>query len=221
MEDWFKQKELTLEDQWRGIILFGRNVASYKFALAKALFDLKPKAGQLLKMDELALPYALHLAEHLKHSDKQITSASSKFLDGCRRYNQDQDTNALIEQTVRLGFSNVIDAFHVVGKSDIPQRFYIDERKRNDGIRTTDEFDQLQRGTQSDNLNAEVESRWRLVETAWDLGMTRSLVSVDYDPATELLFTLDRSKRRKSVTGSRGALNGYQGNPPIFSWGQK
>ena len=37
----FYEIEPTLENYWRSILLFGRNVASYKFALAKALYDLK------------------------------------------------------------------------------------------------------------------------------------------------------------------------------------
>jgi len=34
-------KELTLTDYWRSIVLRGRNVASYKFAIAKTLLDLQ------------------------------------------------------------------------------------------------------------------------------------------------------------------------------------
>ena len=78
----------TLEDQWRAIILFGRNVASYKFALAKALLEVKPSSGSLVKLEELALPFALHVCEHLRLEDKQATSASSAFLDGCRKFNE-------------------------------------------------------------------------------------------------------------------------------------
>ena len=35
----FYEIEPSLENYWRAIILFGRNVASYKFALAKALIE--------------------------------------------------------------------------------------------------------------------------------------------------------------------------------------
>jgi len=45
MSEVFNDKELKLEDYWRAIILRGRNVASYKFALAKTLLDLKPESG--------------------------------------------------------------------------------------------------------------------------------------------------------------------------------
>jgi len=112
--------------------------------------------------------------------------------------------------TIRYGFNNVIDTFHVVGQGEVPKRFYIDERKENKGIRITDEFTNLLNRQQFVNLPQEVEARWRLVETAWELGVSRSLVSIGYDKNSESLFALDKRKRRKSVTGSRDALNGYQ-----------
>jgi hypothetical protein len=42
------------------------------------------------------------------------------------------------------------------------------------------------------------------------LKVSRALVSVDHDCDTEQLFTLDGKLRRKNVTSSRDALNGYQ-----------
>jgi hypothetical protein len=207
----FYSRAPNLEDYWRGIILFGRNVASYKFALAKTLLEINPQAGQLLKLSELAPSFAGHIADHLKFADKQATSTSSKFLDACRRYNNDEiNKDNLTDTTVRLGFNNVIDAFHVVGNEDVPKRFFIDERAQNQGIRITDEFSLLIAGKQAPNLNQEVESRWRLVETAWELGVSRALMGIDYDLETETLFSIDRTLCRKPVTSSRGALNGYQ-----------
>jgi len=41
----FIQGEPPLENYWRGIILFGRNVASCKFALAHALYDVPRRAA--------------------------------------------------------------------------------------------------------------------------------------------------------------------------------
>lgn len=37
----FYEIEPTVENYWRAVILFGRNVASYKFALAKSLYELR------------------------------------------------------------------------------------------------------------------------------------------------------------------------------------
>lgn len=46
----FYSRSPHIEDYWRGIILFGRNVASYKFALAKSLLDVNPQSGELVKL---------------------------------------------------------------------------------------------------------------------------------------------------------------------------
>jgi hypothetical protein len=211
MPEDFYSRDPVLEDYWRGIILFGRNVASYKFALAKALLELKPESGQLLKLSDLAPSFSHHLTAHLRTSDKQSTSQSSKFLDACRQFNNGEiDNKKLIEETVRYGFNNVIDAFHVVGAGEIPKRFYSDERSTNAGIRITDEFSALTSTPQSHSLTHEVESRWRLVETAWELKVSRGLMYIEYDDFSKSLFSVDLTRRRRQVTSSRSALNGYQ-----------
>ena len=87
MSQLFLARSPQLEDYWRAIVLFGRNVASYKFALARSLLDLSPESGQLVTLDELARPFSRNVARHLKTADKQATSRSSKFLDACRRFN--------------------------------------------------------------------------------------------------------------------------------------
>ncbi len=211
MSNNFISVDPSLEDYWRGIILFGLNVASYKFALASALLELQPQAGQLVTLDDLAGVYVKHITEHLKKSDKQGTSKSSKFLDACRQFNANKITHdALLDTTVRYGFVNVIDAFHVIGGQETPKRFFMDERNARKGILITDDFSQLLHQEQSLNLPREVESRWQLVERSWELGVSRSLLSIEYDHESEFLFSLSKSQQRKPVTGSREALNGYQ-----------
>jgi hypothetical protein len=76
----FYEIEPTLENYWRSIILFGRNVASYKFALAKSLYDLKDSSENVITLDKLAIPFSKHIAEHLIICDKQGTSANSPVL---------------------------------------------------------------------------------------------------------------------------------------------
>ena len=84
----FYDIEPTIENYWRSIILFGRNVASYKFALGKSLLELELAKGDFIRLDELAPRFAHHVCQHLKLSDKQATSRSSKFLDACRGFNR-------------------------------------------------------------------------------------------------------------------------------------
>jgi hypothetical protein len=207
----FLTVELRPEDYWRGIILFGRNVATYKFALGQALLDLQPQSGQLVTLEELSAPFSAHLCTHLKFAEKQGTFSGSRFLDACRKANTGQiNKSQLVEQTIRFGFSNVIDAFHIIGREELPLRFFNDERKAGKGIRITESFSKLISGGQNENLPMETDARWRLVETAWELGVSPALLAVSHDPATESLFVIDAERRRKSITGARDALSGYQ-----------
>ena len=206
----FTRTDPTLENYWRAIILFGSNVASYKFALARSLLSLGDRAGELVRLEDLAVPFAAEIGRHLALADKQATSRSSRFLDACRAANRGElSQDELVAQTVRLGFNNVIDAFHVVNRADVPVRFFLDERETHGGIRLTDAFFELQAREQRVDLPHEVEARWRLVETAWELDVSRSLVAVDVDAELEQLVVTDRNRRR-AVTSCRAALNGYQ-----------
>lgn len=206
----FYQVDPSLENYWRSIILFGRNVASYKFALAKSLYELSNSSDDLITLEMLAEPYSRHLCEHLTHSPKQITSRSSSFIEACQQFNTDKiSKDELLGTTRKLGFNNVIDAFHVVNSEEIVQRFFIDERKTHKGIRLTENFFKLVEGSQFDSFNNETEARWRLVEEAWRMGMSRNLISVEYDDEFKTLITNGKN-RRVTITSCRDSLNGYQ-----------
>lgn len=207
----FLEKEPRLESIWRSIILFGRNVASYKFALGKSLLELASHEKTFITLEELAVPFSKHITDHLKFNDKQGTSSGSKFLQQCRKYNNGECSREdLLVTTVSIGFNNVIDAFHVVGRGEVPQRFFIDERKGRNGIIITDKFFQLKERIQFANLPNEVEARWRLVETAWSLNIKPQLLEVKYDGKSRLLYAEGDSFGRIDVTSSRDSLNGYQ-----------
>ena len=121
----FQEEHPSLESYWRSIILFGRNVASYKFALAEALTELVSSGKSSVTLNELAEPYSKHLCERLKTASRQATSNSSKFIQSCREYNAGKITyDQLIATTVKLGFNNVIDAFHHVNGGILPVKFY-------------------------------------------------------------------------------------------------
>ena len=62
---------------------------------------------------------------------------------------------------------------------------------------------------EGNTLNEEVQARWRLVETAWELNINRNLVSVHHDAENHALF-VERDNRRVDVTSARNALSGYQ-----------
>jgi hypothetical protein len=162
-------------------VRFGRNVASYKFALGRALLTLGAQQQTFVSLEDLAFPYAASICEHLLAEDRQSTSARSRFLDACRSHNRAElDAAQLNEVTVRLGFTNVIDAFHTSrGGEPTQTRFFVDERASRHDITLTDQLLELANGLQAGVLPLEVDARWNLVETAWDLGLGTRLVSVE------------------------------------------
>jgi hypothetical protein len=217
MSDFLSQPP-TLDAYWRAVILFGRNTASYKFALGTALLELAHGRATFVTLNDLAPLYLRKLGEHLKNGARQGNFTSSGFLDAIAGYLDGQATyEQLLEQTVRLGFANVIDAFHVVNQSELPVRFFIDERKARNGITITDELFRLGEGFQFNNLPAELEARWRLVETAWTLRVAPRLLVVHHDEANGELFIPTRAAR-VSVTSGRDALSGYQKGRCFFCY---
>src|SRR5579871_6738105 len=88
----FLERQHSLDSYWRAIILFGRNVASYKFALGKSLLEMAQAGKTAVPLTDLACLFARHITGHLKLADKQATSSSSRFLDFCRKFNKGEVT---------------------------------------------------------------------------------------------------------------------------------
>jgi hypothetical protein len=86
----FQDAAPTPADDWRHIVRFGRNVASYKFALGRALLNLAAQQT-FVRLEDLSVPFAV----------------------GISRSRGELDDAKLAEATVRLGFNNVIDALHI------------------------------------------------------------------------------------------------------------
>ena len=196
----------SAENTFRSIVLFGRNVASYKFSLANALVEFASRGQEVIPISTLARPFSQSICEHLKLAPKQGTSSQSRFLGECSRFNRGEITREqLDETTAKLGFQNVIDAFHRVGNSDVTTRFFIDERtSQTPSIVLTSEMFKLVDSAKVSALQ-EIESRLRLVETAWELGATTGIIGFDTISGELVLPT-----RRRAITSARLALNGYQ-----------
>jgi hypothetical protein len=220
MSTTFQIKDPSLESQWRAIILFGKNSATYKFAFAKALLEIIEKEKTKISLEELAIPFANNIITHLTKSDKQGNSASSKFLEGCRNYIAGSIAeNELYKLTEKYGFVNVVDAFQNVNGGIIPCPFYEKNYKQGKNeIVITDNLLKLKELFQYRNLEQEVESRWSLVETAWNLQINPNLLEVKYDEDKSLFFLQSDSMRRVDITSVRDSLNGYQKGKCFYSY---
>ncbi len=216
----FQINDPSLESQWRAIILFGKNSATYKFAFAKSLLELASKEATTISLADLAKPFAKNIVQHLKVNDKQGSSSSSKFLNSCRSFIQREITEEeLFGITEKLGFVNVIDAFQNVNGEIIPSPFYekdfVSGKKE---IVVRDELLKLKESYHFRNFEQEVDARWNLVETAWNLRINPKVLEVQYDEDRGLFFIQNNLMRRTDITSVRDALNGYQKGKCFYSF---
>ena len=210
----------SLESQWRAIILFGKNSATYKFAFAQALLELVGTQTTAIPLADLAEPFSRHLVRHLQKHDKQDSASSSKFLTACWRFiAQELSAAELLVQTEKLGFVNVVDALQVVHGEFVPRPFY--QKHLVNGkphLVLTGELLQLKESFHFQNFASEAEARWQLVETAWNLQLNPNLLEVQYDEAQGHLFVERQLLRRINITSGQAALNGYQKGKCFYSF---
>lgn len=211
-----------LENTWRSLILYGKNVATYKFALGKTLLYFAPKQISKVKLDDLSNIYSSYLCEHVKSGKSQITSPRSSFLDACSAYNNnDISKETLIDETKKNGFKFVLDAFHVLGSGQTQSKFYhINGSGNKREIILSDNLFYILNTIQFKNLESEIEARWCLVEDAWTFGTGDTRNPVLYDSTEKILYAnepcsegiklADISTYRRNLTKAKSALIGYQ-----------
>lgn len=214
----FLHYDESLESQFRAIFLFGRNEATYKFALAKSILELSAGKKSFISLQELSPIFTKHMLEHSNSGKIQTKSKSSRYIQALQLYNQQQITyDQLMHITEHNAFASVIDAFHRIPNNDSNKHFFEkDVVGRKNGIQLTDELFNLNSSVQFRNLSDEVEGRWNLVEAAWSEKDRHFEVRYDHQLDELFLFrkttaqSYMQSHLRTSLTAVRKPLNGYQ-----------
>ncbi len=201
----------TDSEVWRAIVAFGQNTATYKFAFGKAVLELATAGKTTVTVEDLAPPFAREICAHLSSAPKQINrseeAGQGKFLAACAGHLRgDLDLEQLHETTARLGFVNVVEAFQNLQDVDAA-RFYSGTFRTQ--IHFRDELLQLAQGPEAGNLGHELEARWRLVESAWNLGVNPRFLVAEADLSTEGLW-IRAHDGRTPLASIKPALNAYQ-----------
>ncbi len=174
-------------DVARAILVFGKNSATYKFALAKTLFEMDAKSEA--SYGELGEKFLGHLVEHHKICPHQYNRGSTRLSNAIDEYILSKiswdDLFNIAEQSI---YNNVFDAFHVIGGGSINRNYVLFEHdKSRKKIVLTDNLNNLQ--THDDlrsSLLDESEARWRVVEEAWRSNVSPMMI---LDERDKLFFT--------------------------------
>jgi hypothetical protein len=219
---YFKENKPNVETYWDDLILFGRNTATYKMALAQSLLDCALQEKRNVTVQELAVPFSFHMCEHIATGAKQCTSNSSKYILACKEYLQGNLVlEALHKVTVKEAFKYVFDAFHTLNNVSIPCKFFSvdDTDRKHKTLCLTDNMFHLCHSASPARLYAEIDAQWHKLEYAWDNKIPKSSLSVRYHAQEQKYFVEPTTPLQSSViTYKAEPFNDYQKNKCFYSF---
>jgi 5-methylcytosine-specific restriction endonuclease McrA len=174
-------------DVARSILVFGKNSATYKFALAKTLFEMTPRSEA--SYSEIGEKFLRHLVEHHKICPNQHTRGATKLSQAIERFLIEEMTwSELFSVAEQSIYNNVFDAFHVIGGGSLEGKYALFEHdKSRKKIVLTGNLNALQSEDRlKSDLLSESEARWRVVEEAWRGNISPMML---LDEREKLFFT--------------------------------
>ena len=215
----FYRSEPTPRSAWRMAILMGANTRTYKFALGHALLTAAESGRDSLTLNELAIPYALSMAEHAVNAPQApgIDSLGEKdYLtvvaeEARESLLQEMPTERLLQATVKSMPGMVMQKFHNLrGTDGIPLEFYsISGSESRSVVTLAPELVTIANDSASGLLREELQTRWALVESAFDSEIGTSLVGKGVELTSDADWLLE-TVRRAPVAQAKPALVGFQ-----------
>jgi hypothetical protein len=199
----------TTNEYWRALILYGLNTATYKIALGQTLAQFVQQGKTSITQLELAEAFFDLYRLRLQNGKPQLVLAHRQTVMEriVTSYNLGQLTSTqAIEQVARDAFGDVLPRFHKLNNQPIPIQFY---HQTSTGLLLTDQVHTVFTSDQSANHLQELNSRWDLLEAAFEMRRAAETSSLANDIRQ---FYLLNGYDRTDITGLIPVLNGYQNN---------
>ena len=196
----------TEKDYWRAVILYGLNTATYKMAFAKSLDYLVSLGKTEVPMQELAEVFFHLYLNRLENGMPQLDQPGRMTVmeKVVARYNLGAvSLEEAIDYVEKNAFNDVLRAFPKLNREQIPVDFYYHDGKK---LYLTDSVHKLLSGSEREELMSEVDSRWGLIEAAFQ--MKRDIDS-SLESDIRALYLFD-GYERTDITDTVPVLNGYQ-----------
>ena len=203
----YKNLDQSVSATLRTIMLFGKNVSTYKFALASTLLKLKPK--NLITYEDLREEFVLSLYNHYANNPNQYQGGENIITKAFDKYKRDNNWEELLKTAERNIYNNVFDAFHNVGGGTIKKEHILFEHlpKERKLILTENLNAIIEQPRMVEVLRNENESRWMIVEEAWKNGLSPNLLIYD---STQQEFISVSPKGRTNLRSAVPILLPYQ-----------
>ncbi|MFT6905206.1 MAG: 5-methylcytosine-specific restriction endonuclease McrA [Oleiphilaceae bacterium] len=185
----------------RTITLFGKNSATYKFALTHALLNQKLN-NSLLKYEDLQSEFVREFVNHYEETPQQFSNGKpTRFSHAVDKYlvtdKSDADLTQLCDATQSIWKNYVFDAFHNIGGGTIDTEWQLFEHdKKKGGIVLSDHLMQLlESPADLEMLKEENQARWKIVESAWTAGIGVNLVTYNSEDGSLSVHSKSNNRR--------------------------
>ncbi len=196
----------TEKDYWRALILYGLNTATYKMAFAKSLDHFVNLGKTDVRMSELADVFFHLYLERLENGMPQLDQAGRTTVmeKVVSRYKLEAiSKEEAIDFVEKNAFNDVLRAFSKLNREQVPVDFYTYDKNK---LYLTDNVHRLLTSKDRDELIEEVDSRWGLIEAAFQL---KREIDTSLESDIRALYLLN-GYERTDITNTVPVLNGYQ-----------
>jgi hypothetical protein len=193
---------------FRTIVLFGKNVSTYKFALGSVLMKQDPKSE--IRITDITQDFLKELYSHYQQSPKQWTGGENSVTRAFDTYANGGNWEEMVKVAEKSIYNNVFDAFHNIGGSSIKDECRLFEYNKVSKILTlTDTLNKiLHKELSKSTIINENQTRWRLVEEAWRNSLSPNIL--EYDNGEFHSYNLLNPDIRTNLRSAVNVLLPYQ-----------
>lgn len=195
---------------FRTIMLFGKNVSTYKFALSYSLLNQLPKSE--IKLDDLTFDFIKELYRHYSLNSSQWTGGANSITKEFDEYRLTGNFQNLVENTQSSIYKYVLDAFHNIGGSNVKDEYMLFEKSRKGkNLVLTDNLNHILSNEDFKNLiKKENEGRWQIVEEAWKNNLSPNLLEYNKTDNNIYSFNIHNTNERINLRSAVNVLLPYQ-----------
>ncbi|GEA49276.1 hypothetical protein VIN01S_00800 [Vibrio inusitatus NBRC 102082] len=208
----FIDKDNTTVNTFRTLTLFGKNTATYKFALCHALLKQTSSSTEI-RYEDLQEDFLRELVRHYTDNPHQFQGGQNKLtlkIDEYLASDQSELEWAKLNQNARKTiFNHVFGAYQNVGSGTLAHshRLFEDQAKYKK-ITITDKLAEILEDDIAKNIiRTENQARWSVVEEAWRAGIAPNMLTFNKEDG---LFYSEFGNKRIGLRSAVDTLLPYQ-----------
>lgn len=208
----FLDKDTSTLNTFRTLTLFGKNAATYKFALCHALLKQNGQNSEI-RYEDLQDDFLRELVRHYENNPHQFSRGENSLTREIDLYlasdKSSSDWSRLNAAASKNIFNDVFRAYQNVGSGTLADSYMLFEDLRSHKrITMTDRLlDVLENDQAKQIISIENQARWHIVEEAWRSGLAANMLSYNQEDG---LFYSESENQRIGLRSAVDTLLPYQ-----------